>query len=323
MRPADGPTAPVWLLDRSGTPSWEMSRLAQQLAALGIDATPVDWRTMEPGAGSARLPAAPALALVQSRVATRHTGGDLALLYDWLDHLTDRDCRVVNRVADMRRCRNKMRQAAILKAAGLPVPETRAAGTLQDVENCLADWGEIVLKPVIGHASIDMTHLRAHGPSGKEDDLLGLREEIVVWHLLQDRKVLCAQPFVPNPGRDVRVTVVGQTVAACVYQHSTAPDKHVRHHLYPIRWEQAELTQRIREICTRAISVLGLDLASIDLVEGPDGPVIIEVNEGISKWQRIEETDGDLTAAGLTCTVANHLAGLLESAASASQVFRS
>ncbi|UQS25346.1 hypothetical protein L1857_22315 [Amycolatopsis thermalba] len=309
------PTAPVWLLDRSGTPSWEMARLTQQLAGLGIEAAPVDWRALEPGAGSVRLPSAPALVLVQSRVATRHTGGDLALLYDWLDHLTDGGSRVVNRVADMRRCRNKVRQAATLEAAGLPVPETRVVGTLGAVEECLAEWGEVVLKPVIGHASIDMTHLRAHGPSGTEADLLGLREEIVVWHLLQERKVLCAQPFVPNPGRDVRVTVVGRTVVACVYQHSTAPDKRVRHHLYPIRWEQVELTARIRDISVRAVAALGLDLASIDLVEGPDGPVVIEVNEGISTWRRIEESYGGLTSAGMTRVIADHLAGLLDSAA--------
>jgi len=87
----------------------------------------------------------------------------------------------------------------------------------------------------------------------------------------------------------------------------------VRHHLYPIRTEAAELTEDLRATCLRAMSALVLDLAVIDLVEGPDGPVIIEVNSGISSWERLEGTEHDRTESGITRRIADHLSGLLTS----------
>jgi glutathione synthase/RimK-type ligase-like ATP-grasp enzyme len=61
----------------------------------------------------------------------------------------------------------------------------------------------------------------------------------------------------------------------------------------------------------RATAALDLDLAVIDLIEGPDGPVVIEVNGGISSWERLEGTEHDRTESGITRRIADHLTGLL------------
>ncbi len=47
-------------------------------------------------------------------------------------------------------------------------------------------------------------------------------------------------------------------------------------------------TARLRELCLEAARAVGLDYTGIDIIEGPDGPVIIEVN-GAPSWQGLSD----------------------------------
>ncbi|MDX6260000.1 MAG: tetrahydromethanopterin:alpha-L-glutamate ligase [Kribbellaceae bacterium] len=316
-------TADVWLLDRF-TRSWENLEICAELGRRGYSADIVDWEELSPSGGRdgvlrSGVPVdAPRVAVVKSRVITRRSSGELALLYDGLDALADAGTRVSNPVPALRRCRNKVRQAATLARAGLPVPPTRAIRTQDELEDCLAAWSEVVLKPVWGHASIDVHRLRPHGRLADPGSLLGIREEIVSWHLLEQHGMLCAQPYIDNPGRDLRITMIGAEVASAVFHVSTSPDGSVRHFLHPLRVEPAVLTPEVAGIATAALRCLDLDFAVIDLVEGPSGPVIIEVNEGLSTWSTIQGTELDLTAGGHTVAVADELERMLSESTTAS-----
>jgi len=244
-------------------------------------------------------------------VLTRHSEGDLALLYDWLSMLEQRGTRLVNSVAALRVCQNKIWQAAALAEAGVPVPPTRAVRSAADVEQCLTDWGDVIVKPITGHASVDVIRLVPAGPGGQPDSLLGLREDIVLWHWLRRHQVLCAQKFVENPGRDLRAVVVGDRIASCHYHISTAPDGSVRSLLHPLRWEPADLTEKLEQLLLKCVDVLGLDMATLDVVEGPDGPVVIEVNPTVSRWEPVEGTKLDLTPRGITAAQVELITGLL------------
>lgn len=304
--------ADLWLLDRFSH-SWENRAIHDEMTRRGHVAEIVDWDTLTPmggGVGLLRDGSAaepPYLAIVKSRVFTRCPVGDLALVYDGLEALTDLGTRVLNSPSAIRRGRNKLRQAGTLARAGLPVPATRAIRSEADIERCMADWGEIVLKPVWGHASVDVTRMRPNGRLAEPGTLLGIREEIIAWHLLERYHLLCAQEFIPNPGRDLRVTVIGPVIASCIYHVSTAPDGSVRHSLYPLRVQQAKLTREIADIAHGATSALELDFAILDLVEGPDGLVIVEVNQGLSVWRDLEHTDFDLTPGGYTSLVVDQI----------------
>ena len=306
----------VWLLDRVQS-DWEVDTLCAGLADRGIDSERVDWGEILPHgsppgfAGPRGIREAPALAVVTARVLTRHTEGDLALLYDWLAMLEESGTRLVNPVASLRVCQNKIRQAATLAAAGVPVPETRAVRSAADVERCLADWGDVIVKPITGHASVDVIRLVPAGGGGQPGSLLGLREDIVLWHWLKRHHVLCAQKFVENPGRDLRAVVIGDQVASCHFHISTAPDGSVRSLLHPLRWAPAPLTGELAELLVTSVRALGLDLATIDVVEGPDGPVVIEVNPTVSRWEPVEGTELDLTPGGLTAAQVELITGLL------------
>jgi glutathione synthase/RimK-type ligase-like ATP-grasp enzyme len=316
-------TADVWLLDRF-TRSWENQEICAELGRRGYSADIVDWEEISPsgardGVLRSGVPGdAPRVAVVKSRVITRRSEGELALVYDTLDALADAGTRVSNPVPAIRRCRNKVRQAATLARAGLPVPPTRAIKSQDELEACLATWGEVVLKPIWGHASIDVHRLRPNGRLADPGSLLGIREEIVSWHLLEQHRQLCAQPYVENPGRDLRITMIGSQVASSVFHVSTSPDGSVRHFLHPLRVEPAALTAEVSEFATAALRALDLDFAVIDLVEGPSGPVIIEVNEGLSTWSTIQGTEFDLTTTGHTVAVVDELERMLSESTTAS-----
>jgi tetrahydromethanopterin:alpha-L-glutamate ligase len=298
-------TPTVWVLDR-GEPSAEGRLLCDALAERGIGADTVDWTRLiaqgfpDPSAGR---PALPDLALVRPRVLNRHEG-DLALLYDWLGVMEDGGTRVLNTVHSLRRTKNKVWQAALLAGAGVPVPDTRTVRTLDEIARCLADWGEIVLKPVHGHASLDVTRMAALGPERRyRDGSLGLREETVGWHLLRRYGELCAQRFLPSPGRELRVIVVGGRVVVCSYHRTAelgAAVQGARVLMDPARWEPHEPDAALLALVGRALGVLGLDLASLDLVETPAGHAVIEVNPTVPSWRFFTGTEHDRTGGRIT-----------------------
>ncbi|HUZ26643.1 MAG TPA: hypothetical protein VMV07_23065 [Streptosporangiaceae bacterium] len=306
----------VWLLDRVQS-DWEVDTLSKALNDRGIAARRVDWATLRPMCDPVGLYAPdhgfdkPLVALVTARVLTRHAEGELALLYDWLDTLERSGVRLINRALPLRRTQNKIVQASLLGAAGIPVPRTRAVKNLEDVAQCLRDWGDVIVKPITGHASIDVIRLLPSPSASAGDSPLGLREDIILWNWFQRHSLLCAQRFIENPGRDLRAVIIGTEVASCHYHISTAPDGSVRSLLHPLRWEKAELTSELESLLLRSVAALELELATVDVLEGPDGYVIIEVNPTVSRWEPIERTSFDLTARGITAAQTDLIAGLV------------
>lgn len=308
-------TPSVWILDTL-EPHWEATALRDDLLKKGLACQIVQWNALEPGRFQHADPddrALPTLALVRSRVVTRHREGDLALLYDWFDLLEYRGVRLVNTNRALRITENKVGQALRLTDAGVPVPETKTVRSVADIENVLATWSDVIIKPIYGHASVDVTRLRNSNPAGEYS--LPVRESILAWHLLDRHKILCAQRFVANPGRDLRILVIGGVIVGCYYHIATSPDGTVRDTLHPFRWGAAELTDEVAHIVRKAVDTLGLDLASIDIVEGAGGPVVIEVNPSISRWQSIERGEHDLTPEGITSAHGDYLIDLISRAA--------
>jgi glutathione synthase/RimK-type ligase-like ATP-grasp enzyme len=254
----------------------------------------------------------PDVALVNARIFTKHDQGDMALLYDWLEFFERYGVQLVNSVQSLRRTHNKVLQADILSNVDIPVPPTRMVQSHDDVQRCIEGWGAVMIKPVMGHSSVDVVKLlpKDYFASGPPGTPFGIREDIVLWHWFRKHRVLCAQKFIDNPGRDIRAIVVGGVVASCTYNIATAPDGSVRSLLHPARREPAALTPELERIFLDSVKALDLYISCVDLVEGPDGPVVIEVNPALSRWQPIEGTDADLTPHGITASQATLLADL-------------
>ncbi len=206
-------------------------------------------------------------------------GGDPDVHFEIYRALEEAGTLVVNRLGPLLAAQDKFRTSWLLTRAGVPTPPAVVAQTPGAAESALVALHDAVAKPIAGSLGDGVERLRAD-PAGR----LAVREKVA-----RDHGVYL-QAYVPHPGRDLRVFVVGGVARAAIAR--TAP---------PGEWrtnvavgggvESFACPAGVRAVAEAAASVLGLDYAGVDLVLGPEGPMVIEVN-GNPSWQGIQEATG-------------------------------
>ncbi|MGW1553588.1 ATP-grasp domain-containing protein, partial [Streptomyces sp. NPDC002346] len=83
---------------------------------------------------------------------------------------------------------------------------------------------------------------------------------------------LIAQPYVPNAGSDLKVYCLAGEFHATLRRSPLHPDGPVQEGAVPLPAEVAAAAAKVG-------AVFGLDLYGIDVVLGPDGPVIVDIND--------------------------------------------
>jgi tetrahydromethanopterin:alpha-L-glutamate ligase len=166
------------------------------------------------------------------------------------------------------------------------------AQSAEDAERALAALGEAVMKPVAGSLGDDVVRVGG-GSEGRR---------AVAERAARDGAVYL-QEYVPHPGRDLRVFVVGGETRAAIVRHAPAGEWRTNV-AGGGRAERAECPEAVRSVAEAAAAVVGLDYAGVDLVIGDGGPTVIEVN-GNPSWRGILEATGlDMTEA-----IAEHVLG--------------
>src|SRR5688572_25148292 len=209
---------------------------------------------------------------------------------DALHWIEERGIPVVNRPRTIERCVDKFFTTALLREAGLPVPETvvceRADDAMAAIRVMLVEGG-VIIKPIFGSMG--------HGLVKVSDPDVAFR---VVRTLEQLRAVFYVQRAVDHDGRDVRAFVVGGRVIGAIERQ--APEGEWRTNVargglarpfdLPPAWEQ---------IAVRAAAAVGADYAGVDLLPARDGEVfVLEVN-GIPGWQGLQQATGIVVAGAI------------------------
>jgi ribosomal protein S6--L-glutamate ligase len=185
----------------------------------------------------------------------------------------------VNGIDPLLAAQDKLRTSWLLHRAGLPTPRAAVAQTRRGALAALAALRDACAKPIAGSLGEGVARV-AYDRDGRRD---------VVGRVERDGAVYL-QAFVANPGRDVRLFVVGGRVEAAIER--IAPEG---------EWV-ANVAQggcarplapdaRLEELAIAAARALGLDWAGVDVVRGPDGPMVIEVN-GNPSWAAIHDVTG-------------------------------
>jgi ribosomal protein S6--L-glutamate ligase len=113
----------------------------------------------------------------------------------------------------------------------------------------------------------------ANGCSGRGVRLVSTPEELIATHHRASRNGwLLAQSYVRNPGVDIKVYSTGGELHATVQRSPLHPDTRVDGHVVALADDLAELVSDVGK-------VFGLDLYGVDVVEGPDGWVVVDVND--------------------------------------------
>lgn len=166
----------------------------------------------------------------------------------------------VNDARSIRGVRDKALAAAIGRARGLPLPPTYAAARPELLREIPAAEYPLVVKP-------------ADGSSGRAVHLVSSPERLeAMLPALAGEGLLIAQPYVPNCGTDIKVYGVGGELFATERCSPLHPDPAVRERRVPLSAEVAAIAADVG-------SVYGLDLYGVDVLLGPDGPVIVDVND--------------------------------------------
>jgi ribosomal protein S6--L-glutamate ligase len=149
---------------------------------------------------------------------------------------------------------NKVVAARRLRAAGVPVPRTWVTGELALLHPIVRET-PLVVKPYLGHRGVGVHVVRT------PDELS---------RIPTPDGAFVAQEYVEGDGEDVKLYVVGDEVS-CV-RKPFSPES------FTVPGRPSAVTPELEEIALRAGRALGLGLYGLDVIEGPDGPVVVDTN---------------------------------------------
>jgi ribosomal protein S6--L-glutamate ligase len=263
---------------------WHVRDLRRAAASLGHDAVAVDFRRVSAGLGVA----ADSLAGFDGVLVRTMPPGSLEQVVfrmDVLHRLQARGVVVLNPPAAVETCVDKYLASARLEAAGLLVPPTAVC---QHADAALEAFallgGDVVVKPLFGSEGRGMVRI--------SDPETAWR---VFRTLERTQAVLYLQQFVRHPGWDLRAFVLGGRVLAAMRRF--ARDDWRTNVAQGGRAEPVRLSAAEEESALRAAAAVGVPVAGIDLLPGPDGELyVIEVN-AVPGWRALAPVTGvDLAA---------------------------
>lgn len=165
--------------------------------------------------------------------------------------------------------RDKLRSLQILSRHHIGIPRTTFVRDKKDVLPAIQRVGgaPVVIKLIEGTQGIGV--LLAESVKAAES----------IIELLQSQKqnVLIQKFVAESKGKDIRAFVVGDRVVAAMRRVAQGQEFRSNVHRGGVA-EAVELPDEYIETAVRAAQILGLRVAGVDMLEGKDGPQIMEVN---------------------------------------------
>lgn len=180
--------------------------------------------------------------------------------------------------------RDKLRSFQILSRHNVGIPTTTFVKDKKDVLPAIQRVGgaPIVIKLLEGTQGIGV--LLAHT----------LESATSIIELLQSQKqnVLIQKFVAESKGKDIRAIVVGDQVVAAMRRVAQGQEFRSNVHRGG-KTEKVELSDEYKETAIRAARLMNLGIAGVDMLEGKDGPQIMEINsspglEGIEKCTKLD-----------------------------------
>ena len=263
----------------AGGDGWHVRDLRRAAAEQGHEAAVVDFRRVTAGVGLRAGTLAEADAVL---VRTMPPGSleQVVFRMDVLHRLQAAGVAVLNSPAALETCVDKYLASARLEAAGLPVPATIVCQHADDaLEAFAALGGDVVVKPLFGSEGRGMVRVA--------DADLAWRTFRTLERL---QSVLYLQRFIPHPGWDLRVFVLGGRVLTAMRRH--ARDGWRTNVAQGGSAEPYPLSPTELDLARRAMNAVGALVAGIDLLPGPDGEwYVLEVN-AVPGWRALAPVCG-------------------------------
>ncbi len=265
----------------SGGRGWHVQDLLRAAAELGYPLDVLDFRALAAGVGLGTS-IEPLAGYSAALVRTIPAGSleQIIVRMDWLHAAQQRGVRVVNPPRCVEMCVDKYLASVRLAAAGLPTPPVHVAQRAEEAMHGFERLGgDVVLKPLFG--------AEGHGLQRISDPELAWRTFRVLEHTAQ---VIYQQRFVPHPGYDLRVFVIGGKVAATMRRIATRDWR--TNVAQGARAEAATIDDHIAEYALRAAAAVQAEIAGIDLLPDRSGQWwVLEVN-AVPGWKALATACG-------------------------------
>jgi RimK family alpha-L-glutamate ligase len=200
-----------------------------------------------------------------TRPIARGSVEELLFRMDFLHKLERLGLLIINPPLSIERAVNKYCSLNLLQENGLPVPRTAVTENPDEALKCFHELGgDIVVKPLFGSRGLGATRIT--------DPDIATRVFLTIsfYH-----GVLYIQEFISHGGSDLRAFVVGDRVVAAMRRTSTNWKTNVSLGAKPV---SLNLSEELETLAVKAAKVIGCKVTGVDIIEGPEGPVVIELN---------------------------------------------
>lgn len=219
--------------------------------------------TAELDAGPGRAGGEPPFDVALSREISQSRGYYACLL------LEARGVATVNRAEVIGACGDKLRTTLLLQAAGLPTPRTALALTPDAALGAAESLGfPVVIKPLTGSWGRLAAVLR------DPQEARAVLEHRAAMSAPQQH-IIYLQELIKKPDRDIRVLVAGQQVIGASYRYGEGLRTGVAS---GGRSEPCPVSAELARLSLAASAAVGGGVLGVDLVEGPGGLYLLEVN---------------------------------------------
>jgi RimK family alpha-L-glutamate ligase len=190
---------------------------------------------------------------------------ELVFRMDMLYKLERQGFLVINPVEAIEHCVDKYDILAILEDNGLPVPQTVATESVTEALKAFAELGgDVVVKPLFGSRGIGATRI-------VDSEIASTVFKAITFH----HGVIYIQEFVPHGYSDIRAFVIDNHVIAAMRRVSESWKTNFSQGAKPT---PIELRPELEDLAVKSTKVIGCKIAGVDILEGPKGPVIVDVN---------------------------------------------
>jgi RimK family alpha-L-glutamate ligase len=190
---------------------------------------------------------------------------ELVFRMDMLYKLERQGFYMVNPPTAIEHCVDKYDILALLEDVGVPVPRTLATESVNEALKAFHELGgDIVVKPIFGS--------RGQGATRVNDiDIADTIFKAITFH----HGVIYMQEFVEHGNSDIRAFVLGDQVISSMRRVATGWKTNYSQGAKPAH---TEISDEFKELAIKAAKAVGCKVAGVDILEGPEGPRIVDVN---------------------------------------------
>jgi RimK family alpha-L-glutamate ligase len=190
---------------------------------------------------------------------------ELVFRMDMLYKLERLGFYVINPPEAIEHCVDKYDILAILEDNNVPVPRTVATESVNEALKAFSELGEdVVVKPIFGSRGMGATRI-------VDSEIASTVFKAITFH----HGVIYIQEFVPHGHSDIRAFVIdGHVVAAMRH----VAENWKTNYSQGARPAPIELDPTLEELAVKSAKAVGCKIAGVDILEGPNGPKICDVN---------------------------------------------